>query len=50
SGMRTAREAGGPTASLYLTIEDVDAHADRARAAGAEILLAPEDKEYGGRG
>jgi uncharacterized glyoxalase superfamily protein PhnB len=34
---------------LYVIVDDVDAHADRARAAGAEILMEPEDQDYGGR-
>lgn len=50
AGMRTVAEAGGATASLYLTVADVDAHADHARAAGAEIIMAPRDQDYGGRG
>ncbi len=48
--MKTAAEAGGPTMGLYLIVEDVDAHADRARAAGAKIILGPDAKGYGGRG
>jgi uncharacterized glyoxalase superfamily protein PhnB len=48
--MKTAAEAGGATMSLYAIVEDVDAHAARARAAGADIYLGPDDKEYGGRG
>ncbi len=48
--MKTVAQAGGPTVGLYLIVEDVDAHAARARAAGAEIILGPDDKEYGGRG
>jgi len=48
--MKTAAEAGGPTVGLYLVVRDVDAHAERARAAGAEIILEPDDKDYGGRG
>jgi len=48
--MTTAAEAGGSTAGLYLIVEDVDAHAARAQAAGAEIFLGPDDKDYGGRG
>jgi len=48
--LKTAAEAGGPTSGLYLVVEGVDAHADRARAAGADIFSAPEDKDYGGRG
>jgi uncharacterized glyoxalase superfamily protein PhnB len=50
AGMQTASEAGGPTVGLYLIVEDVDAHAERARAAGAEIIIGPDDKDYGGRG
>ena len=48
--VRTPAEAGGPTVGLYLIVDDVDAHAERARAAGADIFLGPDDKEYGGRG
>jgi uncharacterized glyoxalase superfamily protein PhnB len=48
--MKTAAEAGGVTIGLYLIVEDVDAHAKRARAAGAEIIDGPDDKGYGGRG
>ncbi|GGF17207.1 hypothetical protein GCM10011611_23730 [Aliidongia dinghuensis] len=48
--MKTVAEAGGATMGLYLVVDDVDAHAGRARAAGAEILEGPNDKDYGGRG
>ncbi len=48
--LRTVREAGGNTQTLYVTIDDVDAHADIARAAGADIFMAPADNDYGGRG
>ncbi len=48
--MKTAAEAGGPTMALYLIVENVDAHAERARAAGADIILPPTDQDYGGRG
>jgi uncharacterized glyoxalase superfamily protein PhnB len=48
--MKTVAEAGGSTVGLYLIVDDVDAHAERARAAGAEIFLGPDDKDYGGRG
>lgn len=37
-----------PTGFCVL-VEDVDAHASRARSAGAEIVQAPQDEEYGGR-
>lgn len=48
--MKTVKQAGGVTVGLYLIVDEVDAHAARARAAGAEIILGPEDKPYGGRG
>ena len=34
--------------SIYVVVRDVAAHADRARAAGAEILMEPEAQDYGG--
>ena len=47
--LRTVREAGGNTQTLYLTVDDVDAHCARARAAGATIFVEPHDPGYGGR-
>ena len=35
--------------SIYVIVEDTDAHCERARAAGAEILMELEDPEYWGR-
>ena len=34
---------------LYVVVEDADAHHDRARAAGAEIVRLLTDQEYGSR-
>jgi uncharacterized glyoxalase superfamily protein PhnB len=34
--------------SIYVVVDSVDAHAARARAAGAEILMEPQEQEYGG--
>lgn len=34
---------------VYVRVDDVDAHCDRARAAGAEIVSPPTDKDYGAR-
>ena len=34
---------------LFAWVDDVDAHADRARAAGATLLSDPEDAPYGAR-
>lgn len=49
AGMATVAEAGGNTQAPYIVIDDVDAHAANARAAGAEIIMPPEDQDYGGR-
>jgi uncharacterized glyoxalase superfamily protein PhnB len=36
--------------SVYVVIDgDVDAHCERARAAGAKVFREPEDQDYGGR-
>lgn len=32
-----------------VVVEDIDSHADRARADGAEIVTEPYDEPYGGR-
>ena len=49
--MTTPREVGGrETQSAYVIVEDADAHHERAVAAGAEVVLPLEDKDYGGRG
>jgi uncharacterized glyoxalase superfamily protein PhnB len=34
---------------IYVVIDDVDAHHDRAKAAGAEIVREPIDEDFGGR-
>jgi uncharacterized glyoxalase superfamily protein PhnB len=49
---KSPRELGGTTGAIYVVLErdeDVDAHCERARAAGAEILREPESPDYGGR-
>jgi uncharacterized glyoxalase superfamily protein PhnB len=50
AGIKSVAEAGGATLGLYVTVDDVDAHAERARAAGADIFVEPVDQDYGGRG
>jgi uncharacterized glyoxalase superfamily protein PhnB len=37
------------TQSLCLYVDDVDAHCERARAAGAEIFSAPDTTDYGAK-
>jgi uncharacterized glyoxalase superfamily protein PhnB len=39
-----------PTQSPYVIVPDVDAHHDRAVAAGAKVVYALRDEPYGGRG
>ncbi|MGH3012866.1 MAG: VOC family protein [Gaiellaceae bacterium] len=54
--VNTARAAGeqtpdwrDATQSVYVAVEDADAHCERARAAGAEITRELENTEYGSR-
>lgn len=47
----TPKQAGGKsTATIYVVVDDVDAHYRQAVKAGAEIVMDIEDKPYGGRG
>jgi uncharacterized glyoxalase superfamily protein PhnB len=49
--MATPQQTGGRnTQSAYVIVEDPAAHHERAVAAGAEIVMALEDKDYGGSG
>jgi len=41
---------GGNTQSIYAIVQDADRLYDRARAAGAPIVLEIKDEDYGGRG
>jgi uncharacterized glyoxalase superfamily protein PhnB len=34
---------------IYLSVEDLDAHHERARAAGADVTRELQDTEYGSR-
>jgi uncharacterized glyoxalase superfamily protein PhnB len=44
-------EVGGrETQSVCVIVSDADAHCARARAAGAQIVIALADQDYGGRG
>jgi uncharacterized glyoxalase superfamily protein PhnB len=43
-------ETGGlETQTAYVIVADVDAHYARAKAAGAKIVIAIKDEDYGGR-
>lgn len=48
--MGTPECAGGVcTQTIYVIVDDPDVHFANAKAEGAEILLEPSDKDYGGR-
>ena len=50
-GWRTPEQAGGVTATVYVVVDDPDAHHARAHAAGADVIRGPHDNEgYPGRG
>jgi PhnB protein len=48
-GARSPHTLGGSPVSIYLYVEEVDAVAGRAVAAGAKLLRPVEDKFYGDR-
>ena len=43
------KRGGYPGTQIYVYVDDVDAHFERAKAAGAEIASEPEDMFYGDR-
>jgi len=45
----TSDLSGPRTASVYVVVEDADAHYARAVAAGAKIIQEIKDNDYGGR-
>ncbi len=49
STVRAPTALGGTSVSMFLYVEDVDAHFEQARTAGATILREPTDQEYGDR-
>jgi uncharacterized glyoxalase superfamily protein PhnB len=50
TGLKTARELGGVNQCVHVVVDDPDAHHDRAKAAGAEIVNEPreQDRDYRG--
>ena len=46
---RNPKRLGQNTQTLYVNVDDVDAHFERARKAGAIILEKPGDTPYGAR-
>jgi PhnB protein len=49
AGYRNPARLGAATHSIYIYVDDVDKHFERARRAGATILAEPEDQFYGDR-
>jgi PhnB protein len=49
SNVRPPSERGGPTASVFLYVEDVDAIFEQAQGAGAEVVSELEDMFWGDR-
>ncbi|MQA14612.1 MAG: hypothetical protein GEV09_10690 [Pseudonocardiaceae bacterium] len=48
-GMRSPRTFDGVHQCIYVTVEDPDAHHERAKVAGAQIVMEPTDLDYGAR-
>lgn len=49
TGMQSPQQLGGTTVSIAVYVEDVDAFAKRAEAAGATVLRPVSDQFYGER-
>ena len=48
-GVRNRDRPSTVRSSVYVFVEDVDAHCERARQAGAEIVELPNDQPFGDR-
>lgn len=48
-GIQSPKAFGGTGMSIHLHVDDVDAMTERARAAGAEVVMEPKDQFYGER-
>ena len=48
-GMKSPADLPGVSQGVYIFVEDVDAHYQRARAAGAEIANELQEMDYGAR-
>jgi uncharacterized glyoxalase superfamily protein PhnB len=46
---RNPKQTGHESFGIYVLVDDVDAHYERAKAAGAEIVEEPADQPYGDR-
>jgi uncharacterized glyoxalase superfamily protein PhnB len=48
-GITSPQGLGGATQGLCVHVDDLDAHFERARSAGAEITAPPMDTDFGSR-
>jgi len=48
-GRKSPRDLSGVNQSVYVAVDDLDGHYERARSAGAEITMMPHDTDYGSR-
>ncbi len=48
-GWKSPRDLEGVSQTLYVHVADLDAHYEQAKAAGAEVIDAPHDTDYGSR-
>ena len=48
-GFESPRHLGGVHSQVNVYVDDVDAHHEQARAAGANIAAPPADQDYGAR-
>jgi len=48
-GLASPRDLPGVHCQIHCVVDDVDAHFERAKAAGATIAAEPEDQFYGDR-
>jgi uncharacterized glyoxalase superfamily protein PhnB len=46
---KAPHQLGGATGGTYVIVDDPDAHHERAKAAGAEIVMELTDQPYGSR-
>ncbi len=49
-GWVSAKDLPAVNQTLYVVVDDPDAHFARAKAAGAEIVIELKDEDYGSRG
>jgi PhnB protein len=49
SNVQPPSERGGPTGSVFMYVDDVDATFEQARSAGAEVVMPLEDMFWGDR-